>query len=118
MSGILSNPQFLAGLNMMQGQSVGDAITGGMQVAELQKRAAQRQQVQQALPRLIQQVDPANPTASLGKLIQGGIPTDMATQIIGIAQKQAQQASLNQQRESIQEYLTGGAGRDRDWETC
>jgi len=101
MSSILSNPQFLAGLNMMQGQSVGDALSSGIQTAELQRSAAQRQQVQQALPQLIQQVDPNNPTGSLGKLIQGGIPTDMATQIIGIAQKQAQQESLNRQREAI-----------------
>jgi len=108
-SDFLSSPMGLASLGMAQGMSPGDAILQGQkQVAfqQQQQRAQQQRermaQVEQALPQLIAQVDPADPTGSLGKLIQGGIPLDVAQQVIGIAQKQAQQESLNQERSSMQ----------------
>lgn len=42
--------------------------------------------------------------------MQSGVPLDVAQQVIGIAQKQAQQESLNRQRESIQSMIGGGMG--------
>ena len=108
-SDFLSSPMGLASLGMAQGMSPGDAILQGQKQVAFQQDQMRKQQqrermaqVEQALPQLIAQVDPANPTGSLGKLIQGGIPLDGAQKVIAIAQKQAQQESLNQERSSMQ----------------
>jgi hypothetical protein len=83
----------------------------------IQRRQEQKMASQQAmLPELIKQVDITNPTASLGMLMESGIPLETAQEVIAIAQKQAQQQSLDTQRQSIQGLLggMGGMGGDVD----
>lgn len=77
---MLSNPQALAGLAMMRGASPFDALTQAAMAVQ-QNRAAQMEQqnaakaqyLQQALPEIIQGLDPQNPQEALSKLAAAGI---------------------------------------------
>jgi len=64
--------------------------------------------IRQQLPALISQVDVGNPTASLGMLMQSGLPLDAAQKVIAVAQKQAQQESLDKDRQAMQNLFSGG----------
>lgn len=115
-SNFLQDPMGLASLSMAQGVSPGEAILQGQkQVAFQQQQAAAQQkaqrmaQIEQRLPELLQNIDINNPTAAMGRLIQEGVPIEIAQQLIGTVQKQAQQQGLNKQREIMADYMAGGS---------
>lgn len=72
---------------------------------------AKQMEVEAALPDLISQVDINDPTRSLSMLMQAGVPLSTAQEIISIAQKQAQQQSLNMQRQAIFGFPAASSGK-------
>jgi hypothetical protein len=118
------NNATLSGLMMMQGVDPATAIINSEKAIRGQRegqRQAQAQQrmagVEKALPEMLNSIDVSDPIASLGTLIAKGVPMEAAQQIIGIAQKQAQQQSLNRQRDMMHgmlEKLQGGGGTSSD----
>jgi hypothetical protein len=113
------NNATLSGLMMMQGVDPATAIINSEKAIRGQRegqRQAQAQQrmagVEKALPEMLNSIDVSDPIASLGTLIAKGVPMEAAQQIIGIAQKQAQQQSLNRERDMMEKLASGQFGGD------
>lgn len=85
----LYDPQFLAGIMMMQGRNAGDALSQAaitshnMQQAQMQQQQyAQQQFLAQQLPQILSEVNTENPHEMFNALIKSGIAPNEAALII------------------------------------
>lgn len=109
-----SNPFALAGLSILSGQSVSDALKEGAVLSNAfikqQQEKVEQQRLlamQQQLPGLLDSVDTNDPQGAVKTLVSAGVPIDSALKLVGEVSKIQNQ---NQKMQITNQLFGGGAG--------